>query len=91
MYLLAYDPKVMAYDLPRLDAAMRQRVRVAIEAKLAVAPERFGAPLRRGLKGFRKLRVGDWRVVYRIERSTVHILVIGHRRDVYSSAQDRAS
>ncbi len=70
---------------------MRRRVRDAIEAKLAVAPERFGAPLRRGLKGFRKLRVGDWRVVYLIERNTVHVVVIGHRRDVYASAQGRAS
>jgi len=70
---------------------MRRRVRGAVEAKLAAAPERFGAPLRRGLKSFRKLRAGDWRVVYRIEGKTVHVLVIGHRRDVYSMAQERAS
>jgi mRNA interferase RelE/StbE len=35
------------------------------------------------LKGYWKLRVGDWRVIYKIEARTVTILRIGHRREVY--------
>ena len=41
-------------------------------------------PLRYSFKGARRLRVGDWRVVYTIEPpSTVLIVKIGHRSEVY--------
>jgi mRNA interferase RelE/StbE len=37
------------------------------------------------LTGRWRFRVGDWRVVYRIDdqEGFVHVLVIAHRRDVY--------
>jgi len=37
------------------------------------------------LRGLWRFRVGDWRVVYRIDedRRTVLVLMIGHRRGVY--------
>jgi mRNA interferase RelE/StbE len=46
---------------------------------------RFGLPLRRNLKGLMKLRVGDYRIIYSIEKQTVtvHVIKIGHRREVY--------
>ena len=48
-------------------------------------PLRFGLPLRRSLKGYMKLRVGDYRIIYSIDRRTVSVQVIkvGHRKDVY--------
>ena len=50
-----------------------------------VDPLKFGLPLRRNLKGLMKLRVGDYRIIYLIERETVTIYVIkiGHRKEVY--------
>ncbi len=53
--------------------------------KLMVDPLRYGLPLRRGLKGLMKLRVGDYRVIYSIEKEivTVQVIKIGHRRHVY--------
>jgi hypothetical protein len=33
-----------------------------------VAPQEYGTPLRKTLKGYWKLRVGDYRVVYKISR-----------------------
>lgn len=50
-----------------------------------VDPIGFGKPLRYSLKGHRRLRVSDYRVVYRIEEktNTVLIIAIKHRRDVY--------
>ncbi len=35
--------------------------------------------------GLHRYRVGDWRVIYRIDESVkqVHVLIIAHRSDVY--------
>ncbi len=49
------------------------------------APQEFGEPLRRTLKGYWKLRVGDYRVIYKVIETTVLILRIGHRREVYET------
>ncbi len=64
---------------------MQYIIRRAIEDKLMVDPLRYGLPLRRGLKGLMKLRVGDYRVIYSIEKEivTVQVIKIGHRRHVY--------
>jgi mRNA interferase RelE/StbE len=42
-------------------------------------------PLRAGLAGLYKLRVGDWRVIYQLveDEHVVLVLRLGHRRDVY--------
>jgi len=59
----------------------------AIEEKLAVAPEIFGKPLRYSMKGYRSLRVGDYRVIYRIAGMTVRIARIAHRSTAYGDAE----
>ncbi len=42
-------------------------------------------PLKRDLRGLYKLRIGDYRAIYRLEREIRLIVVeaIGHRREVY--------
>lgn len=80
---LWYHPDVVDRDIPALDVAARRRVRAAIESRLTEHPEEFGKPLRSTLKGLWSLRVGDWRVVYRMAQAEVHVLRIGHRREVY--------
>ena len=53
-------------------------------------PHKYGLPLRKTLKGYWKLRVGDYRVVYAIgEEQKVIVLIICHRRDVYHKVLDR--
>jgi len=56
-----------------------------------VDPLRFGFFLHGSLHGYRKLRVGDWRVIYRIVGDEIRIIAIGHRRDniVYKKALSR--
>ena len=46
----------------------------------------LGKPLRGALKGNRSLRVGDYRVIYRLDIAREEILVtnLGHRRDIYN-------
>ena len=70
-------------DLTRLDPPDRKRVVDAIEAKLSEAPHLLGKPLRGSLRGGWSLRVGDWRVIYRIEGGAVIVGRIGHRSEVY--------
>ena len=74
-------------DLKKISAEVQYVIRRAIEDKLGSDPVKFGLPLRRDLKGFMKLRVGDYRVIYSIQHSTVTVCVIkiGHRRQVYES------
>lgn len=82
-YEIRYHPDIAKKDLPRISNPDRERIRRAIEAKLTVSPELFGAPLRRTLRGYWKLRVGDYRVIYKVQSKTVLILRIGHRREIY--------
>ena len=83
LFEVLYHPDVSTKDLPRIAKDVQKRIKKAIETKLAHAPEEFGEPLRRTLKGYWKLRVGDWRVIYKVEEQKVLILRIGHRREMY--------
>jgi mRNA interferase RelE/StbE len=82
---IEYRPDVIDDDIPALPKTIRERVKNAIEEKLTVEPMFFGKPLQHNLSGLRRLRVGDWRVIYLIDaaRHTVVITAIDHRKDVY--------
>ncbi len=88
-YQLRYHPDVRSKDIPKLNRTMRDRIRRAIESRLLVQPEQYSEPLRKTLKMYRKLRVGDYRVVLKIEEDEVIILAICHRKDVYQRIQKR--
>lgn len=82
-WTIVFHPLVAAEDLPALDHAARAMILKAIRKKLATDPEQYGEPLRGDLAGFRKLRIGAYRVVYSVKRQTVrvYVLKIGIRRD----------
>ncbi len=82
-YIVRYHPDVRDKDIPKIDKAVRQRIKSAIELRLMTEPEKYGEPLRRTLKGYRKLRVGYYRIVYEIENQYIFILGIAHRKIVY--------
>lgn len=84
-YTIEYLESVVQEDIPQLPKKMCALIKRAIEERLALDPIGFGKPLRYSLKGHRRLRVGDYRIVYRIdsERQIVTIVVIKHRKDVY--------
>ena len=90
-YVLRYHPKVVEDDLPNIPANMRERLSRSIKTRLTSAPERYGAPLRGSLRGYWKLRVGDYRAVFRVVRSEVWILAVLHRSKVYDTTARRAS
>lgn len=88
-YTLRYHPRVADDDLPKIPANLRRRLADAIERRLTTSPERYGAPLRGSLRGYWKLRVGDYRVVFKIAGAEVQILALLHRKEVYAAASRR--
>jgi len=88
-FTLLYHPEVSRADLLPIPMNVRKRIADALARRLPEAPERFGHPLRGTLKGYWKLRVGDYRVGFRIVAAEVWILAILHRRQVYEDVQRR--
>lgn len=80
---LVYHPEVRTKDVPSINQNLRDRFSRAIESRLTTEPQRYGEPLRRTLKGYWKLRVGDYRVVFKVVKDEVWIFGIAHRREVY--------
>ncbi|TSC75302.1 MAG: cytotoxic translational repressor of toxin-antitoxin stability system [Parcubacteria group bacterium Gr01-1014_30] len=86
---ICYHELVVKEDIPRLSLEWREKIKRAIENRLTTRPEAYGKPLRQSLKGYRKLRVGDWRVIFRIDGKTIKIFIIQHRSVVYKMIQKR--
>ena len=85
-YRVEYLRAVAQSDIPALPKSVKRQIRRAIEQKLTTHPFELGKPLRYSLRGARRLRVGDYRVVYRIEPPDVVLVIkIGHRREVYET------
>jgi len=89
-FLLRYPPNVRQTDLPFLDQKIKIQIRAAVEKRLQIVPQDHGEPLRKTLKSYWKLRVGNYRIVYKITGSEVLIPGICHRRDVYLKMLARA-
>lgn len=89
MYKVIYHPDILKHDLSKIPQNIKESIRRAIEERLMQEPFMVGEPLRHSLKGHRKLRVGDYRVIYRIQGTTIIIMKIGHRKEVYSQVFSR--
>jgi len=90
-YRIIYHPEIAKEDLPRIPQNIKDTIRRAIETRLIPEPYLTGEPLRQSLKGHRKLRVGDYRVIYRVQGDEIIVLKIGHRKEVYSKVFSRLS
>ena len=87
-----FHPEVES-DLRQLGSAEARRVLKVIRERIAEGePDKIGKPLRGALAGFRRIRTGDVRIVYRINGTEIIlVLCVGARRDdeVYESATKR--
>ena len=88
MYKIEYHPLVLG-DVKNLSKKDGVQIEGSIRQKLTSHPEVFGVPLRFSLKGHRKLRVGDYRVVFTVKAKTVKIVAIKHRSVVYKHLKKR--
>jgi mRNA interferase RelE/StbE len=91
VFTVRYHSAVRDLDIKRLDQKTKDRIRRAIETRLMTSPHEYGQPLRRTLKGYWKLRVGDYRVVFKIGKGEILILGICHRKEIYDKIETRLS
>jgi mRNA interferase RelE/StbE len=82
-YVIEVAPAAVR-QLRKLDPGARRRVQAAIEL-LADDPRPPGAKKLVGGDGERRVRTGDYRIVYEIHDQVLRILVlaVGHRREIY--------
>lgn len=92
-YKVAVDELVLRKDFRKIGFEDQRKIIRAIRRKLSTRPRDCGKPLKGDLKGFWKLRLGQFRVVYEIhdEDVTVAVIMVGFRRDeeVYRAALAR--
>ena len=93
MWQVEIHPLVWEEDFAKLDPQARLLITRAIRKKLTTNPTEFGKPLSGPLRGYWRLRVDAYRVLYRIEQQRLLVLVIkaGMRRDaeIYTDAIPR--
>jgi len=89
MYQIVISDEVGRSDIPKLGSEWENKIKPAIKSKLSLNPQIFGKPLQGFLKNYRRLRVGDYRVIYRIEGNFVRVALVGHRSVAYKIAQKR--
>lgn len=74
-------------ELRKLSQETQQTILSYLRQRVAGSPDprQFGKPLRMNLAGLWRYRVGDYRLICRIEENRLVVLVlkVGHRRDVY--------
>lgn len=68
---------------------MKERVKSTIREKLMTEPALYGKPLRATLKGYWKLRIGDYRVAFGHMGNEILIYAVCHRREVYDNVHTR--
>ena len=76
-------------DLDEIPRNMVRRILKAIEERLTQDPDKYGERLRQSLRGFWKLRVGDYRVVYEVVGDEVRLYGVRNRREVYGEISKR--
>jgi mRNA interferase RelE/StbE len=76
-----------ARELRKLGPEPQRLILTYLRTRIATAedPRRFGRPLTADLSGLWRYRVGDYRIVAKIEadRLVVLVVTVGHRREVY--------
>jgi mRNA-degrading endonuclease RelE of RelBE toxin-antitoxin system len=84
-FTISYSDVVIKEHVPALPKTARLQIQKAIEQKLTTNPIQFGKPMQHSFRGHRRLRVADYRVIYRVDPTimTVFVTAIGHRKYIY--------
>ncbi|GHT92284.1 translation repressor RelE [Alphaproteobacteria bacterium] len=73
-YRIEYLEEVF-FQLLKIPKNIRNAIIKAIDERLTADPHRF-KPLAHNVKGFYRMRVGDYRVIYRIRNKEVEVLIV---------------
>lgn len=74
-------------NIKKFPKNIQERIIRAIEKRLTISPSEVGKPLIHEWKDHKRIRVGDYRVVYKIIEDKVIVLIveIDHRKDIYEN------
>ncbi len=84
-YSIEYTKDVEEKQLPKLSREIQNIIIKFIDKKLRIDPYHYGKALKGNLKNYFRLRVGDYRMIYKIDdhKIVVFIIEIGHRKEIY--------
>jgi len=79
-FRIIWDEKAVA-ELDKLETIISRRI---VKKVGELSPNPYTKDVRRlkGGTGFR-LRVGDYRIIFLIDKEVINILKVGHRRNIY--------
>ena len=80
-YNLVYTKRAVR-DIKKLDNTIKKRVGKTL-LKYKDKPLDFAEALKSSDLGTYRFRMGDYRVIFDIERNDVVVLRVGHRREIY--------
>lgn len=83
MWQIKIHKLVYEEDFKKIPGNDQKRIIDVIYKKLSLDPQAYGKPLSGGFAGYFRLRIEDYRAVYRIIRNEIVVLVIkvGIRKD----------
>ena len=72
-------------ELERLDKKAQRQIKERLSTLHRTPADSHVPTALKGtqFKGLYKLRVGDWRLIYKLEKEAVLFVTLGHRSDVY--------
>ncbi len=80
-YKIRYK-KSVAKDLKSIERKEKKRILNKIENTLSKKPNQYPR-LKRRFAGLRKLRIGNYRVIFSLLDDEIWILRIGHKSEIY--------
>ena len=80
-YRLVYTHRAIR-DLDELDASVKQRIGKTL-LRYELDPLQHAESLKQSELGSYRFRIGDYRVVFDLDRDQIIILRVGHRREIY--------
>ena len=80
-YSLLYT-KTAAKDIQKLDSVAKKRIKRRLE-ELSKDPFKISKKLVNSSVGTYRYRVGNYRIVFDVDRQNIVILRIGHRKEIY--------
>ena len=89
-YKILLKEKVISDDIPKLPKNIKSRIQKIIEQKISTIPELFGKPLRSPLHHYKKIRVSNYRIIFKIKKGNKCVILgIRHRKDIYDEIEKR--
>ncbi|OGX30457.1 MAG: hypothetical protein A2705_04240 [Omnitrophica WOR_2 bacterium RIFCSPHIGHO2_01_FULL_52_10] len=83
MWQIKIHRLVVEEDFKKIPSFEQKQILKTVQKKLLADPEAYGKPLRGEFSGYWRLRIGDYRVVYKIlkDEVLVYVIKVGIRRD----------